>query len=134
MVMEVNPTWVCCKVDVENAHSAMSRAAVVETLEEQPELRHMAWYFATSMAATTTLETGGQSWGEAGDGLVQGKPTSMAYFCVGLQPELSQVDRELREEGGGLARVAADDCYIMGPPDVAFLTLDRFKERIRYRL
>ena len=134
MVMEVNPTWVCCKVDVENAHSAMSRAAVVETLEEQPELRHMAWYFATSMAATTTLETGGQSWGEAGDGLVQGKPTSMAYFCVGLQPELSQVDRELREEGGGLARGAADDCYIMGPPDVAFLALNRFKERIRYRL
>ena len=49
---------------MENAHSSMSRAAVLETLEEEPSLRHMAWYFATSMAAPTTLESGGKVWGE----------------------------------------------------------------------
>ena len=30
---------------------------------------------------------------------MQGKPSSMAYFCVGLQPELREVDRELRGAG-----------------------------------
>ena len=65
MVMERSPGWVCCKVDVENAHSAISRAGVLETLEEEPELRHMAWYFASTMAAATTLETGGRERGEA---------------------------------------------------------------------
>ena len=134
MVMEENPGWVCCKVDVENAHSSISRAGVLETLEEVPDLRHMSWYFASTMAAATTLETGGKEWGEAGDGLVQGKPSSKAYFCVGLQPELRQVDGELREEGGGAARGGADDCYLMGPPEVAFPALERFKNRIRERL
>ena len=134
MVMEENPDWVCCKVDVENAHSSMSRAAVLETLEGEPDLRHMAWYFASSMAAPTTLESSGKVWGEAGDGLVQGKPSSMAFFCVGLQPELKKVDSDLMEAGGGLARAGADDCYIMGPPQIAFPALQRFKVKIRARL
>ena len=68
--MEENPTWVCCKVD-------MSRAAVLETLEVQPDLRHMAWYFAISMAAASTLEYGNKVWGEVGDGLLQVRPSSM---------------------------------------------------------
>ena len=134
MVMEENPTWVCCKVDMENAHSSMSRAATLETLKVQTDFRHMAWYFGTSMVAASTLESGGKVWGELGDGLVQGKPSSMAFFCTGFQPELVEVNTEVREEGEGLARAGADDLYVMGPPEGAYPALARFKTKIRARL
>ena len=49
----------CIKLDVENAHSSISRAAILEVLEQEPELRHLACSFVTSMAAPTTLEIGG---------------------------------------------------------------------------
>ena len=56
------------------------------------------------------------------------------FFCTGFQPELVEVDTEMREEGGGLARAGADDLYIMGSPEVAYLALARFKTKIRARL
>ena len=55
MYMEMNPTHVCVKLDVTNAYPTMSRAAVLEVLESEPELRHMSWSFVTSMAAPTGL-------------------------------------------------------------------------------
>ena len=43
MVLEANPTFVCVKCDIRNAHNEVARAAIVEELEEQATLRHLAW-------------------------------------------------------------------------------------------
>ena len=129
MALEANRDWVCVKLDVSNAHSSVARAAVLETLEEEPSLRHMAWHFATSMGAPTGLETGGRMWGEAGDGLVQGAPGSSGYFCVSWHPEVRQLDAEVSADGGA-ARLGNDDGYIFGPAATVFSALARFERRI----
>ena len=36
MCLEKNPDWVCVKLDVQNAHNSISRAAVVAALEAEP--------------------------------------------------------------------------------------------------
>ena len=84
MYMEMNPSHMCVKLDVTNAYPTMSRAAMLEVLKTEPELRHMTWSFVTSMAAPTGLESAGQKWGDTGDGLLQGKPSSSGYFCCRL--------------------------------------------------
>ena len=132
MALEEHETCVCLKLDVANAHSSMARAAILEVLEQEPSLRHMGWSFATSLASNTLLEVGGQVWGEAGDGLMQGKPSSGGFFCVGWHPEVRQLDLEVRE-GGGAARFFSDDGYVFGPPDVVFPAFRRFEEAIRTR-
>ena len=33
--------WVCVKLDVDNAHNAMARAAILETVETEQSLRHL---------------------------------------------------------------------------------------------
>ena len=64
MFMEANQDRVCLKLDVENAHNAMARAAILETVEQEPTLRHLGWHYATTSAAPTSLESGGKVWGE----------------------------------------------------------------------
>ena len=59
MYMEMNPTHVCVKLDVTNAYTTMSWAAILEVLESEPELRHMSWGIETSMAVPTGLESAG---------------------------------------------------------------------------
>ena len=110
MALEEHPDWVCLKLDVENAHSSIARAAILEVLEQEPDLRHMAWSCASSLAAPTTLEVGGKVWGEAGDGVLQGKPSSGQFFASGWHPEVQELDREVGTEGGA-ARMFSDDGY-----------------------
>ena len=94
MLMEAYPDWVCLKLDVENAHNAMARASILETVEQKPTLRHLGWHYATTSAAPTPLESGGKVWGE---GLTQGRPGSSGRFCVGWHPEVRVLDREVKE-------------------------------------
>jgi hypothetical protein len=132
MALEENEGWVCLKLDVENAHNSIHRAAVLEVLEDQPNLRHMAWSFATSMAPPTTLETGGRVWGESGDGLSQGKPSSGGYYSTGWHPEVRELDMDVGA-GGGAARFFSDDGYLFGPPEVVFPAFLRFEKAILQR-
>ena len=131
MSLELHRDWICFKLDVANAHSSIWRAAVLEVLETETSLRHRAWSYATSVAAPSTLESGGQAWGEAGEGLMQGKPSSQGYFSVGWHPEVRKLDAEVSSEGA--ARVFSDDGYIFGHPDVVIPAYLRFEQRILNR-
>ena len=62
MLSEMNPDMVVVKVDMRNAHNEVSRAAVLEALEREPSLRHLAWHQATGQASHTGLETVGKLW------------------------------------------------------------------------
>ena len=43
MLSENNPGMVVVKVDMRNAHYEVFQAALLEALEREPTLRHMAW-------------------------------------------------------------------------------------------
>ena len=76
MSMEAHHDWVCLKLDVENAHNSVSRASILEAVEEEQSLRHLAQHYAATSAAPTALESGGRVWGEAREALTQGRPGS----------------------------------------------------------
>ena len=55
-------------MDFFNAHSEVSRAAVLEQLSSIPTLSHLAQHTAVSIVPGTTLVSKGKIWREAGDG------------------------------------------------------------------
>ena len=60
MLMEANPTFTCLKCDLK-MHTMKwpeHRAAIVEELEADPTMRHLAWHAATVLAPQTGLEIG----------------------------------------------------------------------------
>ena len=57
---------------------------MIETLEKEPTLQHIAWPAATVLAPVSGLEYGGQLWGEAEEGTAQGDPGLL--FCVAWHP------------------------------------------------
>ena len=70
----------------------MSRASVIEALESEPSLRHLAWHAATCLASHTGLESRGELWGSAGEGLSQGDPEASGWFCVAWHGEVRVLD------------------------------------------
>ena len=115
----------------------MSRASVLESVENEPSLRHLALHYAATSAAPTALESGGQVWGEGEEGLTQGRPGSSGRFCLAWHQDVRQLDAEVRGGGGGEAGGGAvfgnDDGYVFGPPDIVFPALERFAGRILAR-
>ena len=130
MLSKMNPGMVVVKVDMRNAHNEVSRAAVLEALEREPSLRHLAWHQATCQASHTGLESGGKLWGWAGEGQSQGDPEASAWFCVAWHLEVRELNAILSAHGG-MARFGNDDGYLIGPADVVFHALDQFAAKVR---
>ena len=86
MLLEENPDFVCFKLDLRNAHNEVARAAIVEELEEEPTLRHLAWHAATVLAPGHGLEIGGVKWGDQEEGERQGGWRSIC-FLLGCSPK-----------------------------------------------
>ena len=92
MALEAHPGWVCCKLDMANAHNSVSRAAILEAVEEEPSLRHLAQHYAATSAAPTALESGGVVWGEGCEGLTQGRPGASGRYCW---PSIRRSNRQM---------------------------------------
>ena len=129
-MMEEHRDWVVAKLDVRNAHNEVWRSAILTGLEAQPTLQHLAWFAAVVLAPSTGLETGGEQWGEQGEGETQGDPKASAFFATAIQPAVRRFDAELSVAGGG-ARFGNDDGYGCGPPHVVFPALARFEAALR---
>lgn len=125
MVMEQNPEFICLKLDFKNAFNEVFRARVVEALEEEESLCHLASHAATLLAPSSGLESGGSVWGEAHEGTTQGDPESGPYFNVAIQKYVRAADKKLTTTGG-FARFGWDDGYLCGLPDEVFTTLEIF--------
>ena len=54
---------------------------------------------ATCLASTTSLESGGEIWGETGEGHSQGDPEASGCFCVAWHQEVIELDRKLNAVG-----------------------------------
>ena len=79
MTLEANPTFICVKLDFRNAFNEASRARVVEALEEEESLKHMAQFAGMVLTPVSGLESGGVMWGEAQEGQTQ-RPTLWTIF------------------------------------------------------
>ena len=129
MLMERHKDWVCVKIDIKNAHNSVSRASVVEAMEEEPSLRHMAMHLATTLAPPSALESHGVVWGESGDGLCQGDGRASGSYATAWHKDVRKLDGEL-QQAGGCCKFGNDDGFLMGPGATVFPALNNFETRI----
>ena len=59
MLTEENPGFIVVKCDIKNAFNSVSRRRILEVLESEDSLRHLAWHVALSLASSNALESGG---------------------------------------------------------------------------
>ena len=116
--------WILVKLDFKNAHSEVSRAAVLEELTRNPTIRHLAQHHASKLAPSTILVYRDKQWRvSAGDGQIQGDPEAGQAFNIAIQPDLVQLDAEV-SASGGLARAGQDDVFVVGPSHAVFPAID----------
>ena len=132
MMIEENPDFVVIKVDLRNAHNEVSRASIIEELEAEPTLRHLAWHAATVLAPNHGLEVGGVKWGEQEDGERQGDSEAPAYFAVAIQKDVRQLDVSVSTQGGA-ALFGNDDGYVVAPLEEAKAAMGIFKQELKDR-
>jgi hypothetical protein len=105
------------KVDLKNAYNEVSCSAIIENLQAEPSLQHLAWFAAVTLSPETGLESRGELWGRKSEGDIQGDPKAGAFFCVGIQPQVRDLCATVRE-AGGIGVFGMDDGYVVGPGDV----------------
>lgn len=127
--MEKFKNWEFVKLDLENAFNTASRAATIESFEEEPSLRHLASFFAMVLAPEFRLESAGQVWGVAAEGQPQGDPLSMAGFAVTIQKDLVNLNNALGVHGG-IARAGADDVLAGGPKGTVIPAIRKFEQEL----
>ena len=129
MMLESNPDFICIKLDFRNAFNEVSRARIIEALENEPSLMHLAAHAATILAPSSGLESRGVLWGESNEGTTQGDPESGPYFCIAMQEYVRKADKYLAAQGG-CARFGWDDGYLIGPTDTVYETLESFSQEV----
>ena len=77
------------------------------------------------LTSHNSLEAGGDIWYEAAEGLDQGDPESVAYFCVAIQEHVIKLNETLQAVGD-CAPMGMDDGYAIGPSEVVFTALEHF--------
>ena len=129
MLSEANPHFIVVKCDIKNAFNSVSRSQVLQVLDGEEELRHLAWHAALSLASANALESGGKVWGQAKEGATQGDPEAGTYFCVAWHSQIRELDGVVSQVGGA-ARAGMDDLYVVGPAETVFPALERFWQEI----
>ena len=132
MLAEDRTDFVIVKIDMENAFNAVSRASILEGLEDEPSLQHLAWHAATVLAPAPGLESGGNKWGESEEGTTQGDPLSAPYFNVSWHRDVRVLNATL-SASGGMAKFGMDDGYAAGPAHVIFSALEKFARDVKSR-
>ena len=84
------------------------------------------------LAPVVILESGGERWGIAEEGVVLGDIPSGALFYVAQQPALIRLDQEC-QQGGGFARGGFDNVYAVGRAEVVLPAEERFQQDLRER-
>jgi len=59
MLAEERKDFIVIKIDMKNAPNEVSRASVIQDLEEEPSLSNLAWYAASVLAPSCGLEAAG---------------------------------------------------------------------------
>ena len=125
MLSEANEDFIVIKMDIKNAFNSVSRARVLEVMEQEESLRHLVWHAAQTLAPPCTLESGGRRWGEACEGTTQGDPESSDYFSIAWHPQVRELDSTLARVGGA-AKAGMDDLYAVRPAEIVFPAVEKF--------
>ena len=125
MLAEANPDFIVVKCDIKNAFNSVSRSRVLQVLESEEDLKHLAWHAALSLASSNALESGGKVWGHAEEGATQGDPEAGTFFCAAWHPQIRELDRVISLSGGA-ARAGMDDLFVVGPAEIVFPALEAF--------
>ena len=120
------------KQAIHKSLAAVSRASILEGLEDEPSLQHLAWHAATVLAPAPGLESGGNKWGESEEGTTQGDPLSAPYFNVSWHRDVRVLNATL-SASGGMAKFGMDDGYAAGPAHVIFSALEKFARDVKSR-
>ena len=129
MMSEAHPEWPVVPMELQNAHNEISRRAQIVGLEKVPSLRHLALHVASYLAPSHSLECDGEEWGEAEEGHTQGDPEAGACFCTAIHPHVLALHQALAAHGG-LAIFGNDDGYAIGPEEVVFKEVEKFKAAV----
>ena len=129
MLSEERRDFIVVKIDMKNAFNEVSRASVVEALEQEPSLNHLVWHAAASLAPSSGLETGGCKWGSSSEGTAQGDPLSAPYLNVAWQKFVRELNQTL-SGSGGMAKFGMDDGYAVGPSEILFPALEKFARNV----
>ena len=105
---------------------------MLEVLEGEPELCHLAQHVATCLAGRHGLEAHGKLWGRGEEGESQGDPEASPLFCVAWHPFVRELDAVL-SAAGGKSLFGNYDGYLIGPAAVVFPALETFAAKIRNR-
>ena len=93
---------------MKNAFNEVSRASIVQALEEEPSLSLLAWHAASTLALSCGLEAGGVKWGGSAEETAQGNPLSAPHFNVAWQKFVQDLDKTLAAYGG-MGKFGMDD-------------------------
>ena len=130
MLAEERRDFIVVKIDMKNAFNEVARASIIEALQEDPSLTHLAWHAAATLAPSCGLESRGMRWGESSEGTAQGDPLSAPYFNIAWQKYVRKLNCSLIDHGG-MARFGMDDGYAIGPPEVVFPAIEKFAEDVQ---
>ena len=92
MLGEERRDFVAVKIDMENAFNAVSRASIIEGLEEEPSLQYLAGLAAVVLAPAHGLEAGGHKRGESAEGPTPGDPVSAPFFNIAWHKEVKKIN------------------------------------------
>ena len=113
-----------------NAYNEIKRAKVLQRLNAQPHLQALVPVYWATYETESDIYWPRQRGLERSDfpsaeGMQQGDPFASAGFCVGIHPEVLDLDGELQVVGG-FAKFDMDDGYAVGPADHVFPAVTRF--------
>ena len=89
--VRANREHICVKIDLKNAFNKCSKAAILKVLEAEDSL-DLVSFAATVLAPDAVLESSGEMWGVAEDGVVLGGETTPAvpsYVWLSSPPSSS---------------------------------------------
>ena len=140
LTMEMNPQFVCIKMDMKNGYNAIWRKPALLALRRVPSLRGIIPLIHNILGPKSLLfvgrklerlfQTDGDRWdttgrGDSEEGFHQGGALSSGCFCVAIHEGVKRLDRACAAAGGG-ARFLMDDGYAFGPAEVVFPAVEAF--------
>jgi hypothetical protein len=123
-----HPDHVTVAVDFKNAFGSISRDAVAAALDtyKYEDTKHTRWLFNNIATRPSRVLTSPSRFMQYQAGVPQGSPTSMQWFCLGLQPLLIQADKRLSKQDGFVVAYA-DDVFLTGPYEVVAQAFEDMK-------
>ena len=128
-----DPNLTVVSLDASAAYDGISRQSILQELRSLPAAAALLpfarlWLgrpssFVWQQGATTRHL-------RQAEGVEQGDPLSPALFCLGLQPALTDLQRELREDLGERVLAYLDDVTILAAPERVLHLVRRFEHHL----